>query len=60
MQGQVGPKRYLGLGDDLDCNWVGSSEEQNALEDVMGSGEVSANREEEFKNQLTRTERSLD
>ena len=54
-QGQVGPKRHLGLGEDLDCDWVGGSEEKNALEDLigsgLGSGEVLTNREEEFENQ---------
>ena len=48
VQVQMGPKRHLGLGEDLDCDWVGGSEDQNALEDLIGRGlgEVLANREE--------------
>ena len=38
VQGQVGPKRHLGLGEDLDCDWVGGAEDQNELEDLIGSG----------------------
>ena len=55
VQVQVGPKIHLILGDDLGSTRVGWPEEQNALEDVigsgLGSGEVSANKEEEFQKQ---------
>ena len=50
----MGPKKRLDSGEDLDCDWVVGSEDQIALEDLIGSSlgseEVLANGEEEFEN----------